>query len=113
MAEAYFNHVAPAGMRAASAGTQPAGRVDPLAVEVMLEIGIDMGRQTPKLLSPGMLARAERVISMGCGIADTCPAGFAPGEDWQLDDSAGQPVEKLREIRDAVIRRVDALIPRL
>ena len=113
MAEAYFNHAAPAGLRAASAGTQPAARVDPLAIEVMREIGIEMGHRTPKLLIPEMLAQAERVISMGCGVADTCPAGFTPGEDWQLDDPAGQPVAKLREIRDAVTRQVDALIPRL
>jgi arsenate reductase (thioredoxin) len=113
MAEAYFNHLAPEGMRAASAGTQPASQVDPLAVAVMRQIGIGMDRQTPKLLTPEMVTAADRVISMGCGVAETCPALFVPAEDWQLDDPAGQPVEKLRQIRDAVIEKVDALIRRM
>ena len=113
MAAAYFNHAAPEGMRAVSAGTQPASRVNPLAVEAMREVGIEMGQSIPKLLTPEMLAVADRVISMGCGVAETCPARFVPGEDWQMDDPADAPIEKLRRIRDAVIERVDALIPRM
>jgi len=110
MAEAYFNHAAPVGMQAFSAGTQPASQINPLAVEAMRQIGIGMGGQTPKLLTPEMLAAASRVISMGCGVAETCHALFVPAEDWQLDDPAEQPIEKLRQIRDAVVERVDALI---
>ena len=113
MAEAYFNHVAPDGMRAVSAGTRPASQVDPSAATVMRQVGLEMGRQTPKSLTPEMLAAADRVISLGCGVAETCPALFVPAEDWQMEDPAGQSVAKLRQIRDAVIENVDALIGRL
>ena len=113
MAEAYFNSVALEGFRAASAGTQPAPQVNPLALEVMREIGVEMTGQYPKLLTAEMIEVAERVISMGCGVAETCPALFVPAEDWQLDDPAGQPLARLREIRDAVTARVDTLIQQM
>ena len=110
MAEGFFNHLAGGRARAVSAGTTPADRVQPEAVQVMGEVGIDIGRQRPKLLTPAMIAGAARVITMGCGVEGVCPATFVPTEDWGLDDPQGQPIEKVREIRDEIRRRVEGLL---
>ena len=110
MAEGFFNHLAGGRARAVSAGTTPADRVQPEAVQVMDEVGIDIGRQRPKLLTPEMIEGAARVITMGCGVEGVCPATFVPTEDWGLDDPQGQPIEKVREIRDEIRRRLEDLL---
>ncbi len=110
MAEGFFNHLAGGRARAVSAGTTPADRVQPEAVQVMGEVGIDIGRQRPKLLTPEMIEGAARVITMGCGVEGVCPATFVPTEDWGLDDPQGQPIEKVHEIRDEIRRRVEGLL---
>ena len=110
MAEGFFNHLAGGRARAVSAGTTPADRVQPEAVQVMGEVGIDIGRQRPKLLTPEMIEGAARVITMGCGVEGVCPATFVPTEDWGLDDPQGQPIEKVREIRDEIRRRLEDLL---
>jgi len=114
MAEAFLNHLAAARgaqVRAMSAGTLAGDRISPASVEAMREIGIPMDGQVPKQLTREMVGLAERVITMGCGVdADTCPARFLVTEDWGLDDPAGQPIEKVREIRDDIGRRVEALL---
>jgi arsenate reductase len=113
MAAAFFNALAdPATARAISAGTQPADRVNPVVVEAMREAGIPLGSGRPQLLTPSLAAGAQRLITMGCG--DQCPV--VPGvtrEDWPLDDPAGQPLEQVRAIRDAIRTRVSALIEEL
>lgn len=97
-----------------SAGTVGGKTLNPIAVQVMDEIGISMAGQTPKLLTQGMTDAAERVISMGCGVdVGACPARFILTEDWGLDDPAGQPIERVREIRDDIGRRVDAMLDEL
>jgi arsenate reductase len=110
MAEAFFNHYnknkAYAGI---SAGTSPAGEVKKLAIEAMKEKGIDMSGQKPKMLSSGMAKPAERIFTMGC--VNGCPV--TPPEktiDWDLEDPAGKPIEKFREVRDEVERRVKKLV---
>lgn len=115
MAEALFNHRAPKGMRAASAGTEPAGEISSTAVQVMAEMGIDLAGQAPKVLSPDMVREADRIITMGCGVDRACPLflGVRIDEDWGLDDPAGQPIEIVREIRDEIDRRVVDLVGRL
>lgn len=117
MAEACFNHLArERGMedRAESAGTLGRGTLNPVAVLAMEEIGIDMSAQTPKQLTQDMANRTDRIISMGCGVdADACPAKFLVTEDWGLDDPAGQPIEKVREIRDAICKKVHDLLDQL
>ncbi len=113
MAEAFFNHLAGEWARAISAGTMPAERVQPDVVQAMAEVGIDISRQQPKLLMPEMIARAARVITMGCGMEGVCPATFVPTEDWGLEDPKRQPIEKVREIRDEIRRRVEGLIVEL
>ena len=79
MAEAFFNAVAGDRGHAVSAGTQPAERVNDTVVTAMNEIGFDISRQQPKTLTFDMMERADRAITMGCGVAETCPAGESSG----------------------------------
>jgi len=95
-----------------SAGSEPAEQVNPVAIQAMREVGVDIGAQAPQILSTGAVARADVVVTMGCG--DTCP--YFPGkryQDWQLPDPAGQPIEVVREIRDELETRVKALVSEL
>ena len=95
-----------------SAGSEPKDRLNPVAVQVMAEEGIDIAGHTPTLLTVDAVREADVVITMGCG--DACPV--FPGkryEDWQLDDPAGQPLEKVRPIRDAIRARVETLVAEL
>ena len=92
-----------------SAGSTPADQVNPAVLEVMREVGIDLSSEQPKLLTTEAVQESDVVITMGCG--DTCPV--FPGKrylDWQLDDPAGLPAEKIRPIRDEIERRVQQLI---
>lgn len=109
MAAAYLQHLAGDRIEVRSAGSAPADSVNPSAVAAMLEDGIDMSAETPKVLTDEAVEASDVVITMGCG--DTCR--FYPGkryEDWVLDDPAGQGVEAVRPIRDEIRRRVEALI---
>ena len=111
MAEAFFNELARGReMTATSAGTQPGSEVNPTVVEAMQEAGIDLSGERPRQLTAEMWQGAERVITMGCGVAESCPAGFLVTEDWGLDDPHGQPLQTVRNIRDQVKERVEALI---
>jgi arsenate reductase (thioredoxin) len=113
MAEAFFNQLGGLKVIAFSAGTQPADQIDPIAAYVMREAGLDISRQTPKMLTMEMMENADRVISMGCGIQESCPAGLVPMEDWGIEDPAGKPVRKVREIRDIIRKKVETLIKEL
>ncbi len=114
MAEAFTNFLAAdrgLAVRGLSAGTEAGERVNPLAVKVMEEIGISLEGQSPKQLTQEMVDSASRIITMGCGVdATSCPARIHLSEDWGLDDPAGKPVEKVREIRDQIRRRVEGLL---
>ncbi len=95
-----------------SAGSEPAEQINPVAVQAMSEVGIDIAGEQPKLLTADTVSLADVVITMGCG--DTCP--YFPGkryEDWQLTDPAGQPLEVVREVRDDIKTRVQALVDEL
>jgi arsenate reductase len=95
-----------------SAGSEPADQVNPLAVEAMREIGIDISGEQPKILTTDSVSRADVVITMGCG--DTCP--YFPGKrylDWELTDPAGQPIEVVRDVRDDIRARVETLVSEL
>ena len=95
-----------------SAGSEPAESLNPAVVETMLELGIDLRSEQPKLLTTEAVQESDVVITMGCG--DACPV--FPGKrylDWQLDDPAGQDVEHVRPIRDEIDRRVKALAAEL
>ena len=104
--------VATPGRRQAPAGSQPAGEVNPSAVEAMAEEGIDISIEQPKLLTESAVQEADVVITMGCG--DECP--YFPGkryEDWVVDDPAGHGIDAVRPIRDEIRGRVEALIAEL
>ena len=107
MAAAFFNRLAdPAKARAISAGTQPGLRVHPEVLEAMREVGIDLSGALPQRLTA---QRAALLVTMGCG--DECPV--MPGAeraDWPLEDPKGQPLEKVRQIRDEIRRRVEELV---
>lgn len=114
MAEGLFNKLAPKGWRALSAGTMPATQVNPNAIKVMKEIGIDISRRKPKLLQYKMIQAADQVITMGCLVKDVCPAVFVDKvEDWNIEDPAGKPIEKFREVRDEIRKKVEELIQRI
>jgi arsenate reductase len=113
MAEALFNHLSLGRARAVSAGTEPARAVDPNAVAVMAELGIDISGQSPKALMQEMVDSATRRISMGCGVEESCPVWAQPHEDWDLDDTYHQPIEVVRRIRDQIRERVEALVKEL
>ena len=112
MAAGWLRHLAGDGIEVLSAGSAPAGTINPVAVEAMAEVGIDIAAQQPKLLSDTAVQASDVVITMGCG--DACP--FFPGkryEDWKLDDPAGQGIEAVRVIRDDIRSRIEALIASL
>ena len=97
-----------AGVHAISAGTEPGERVHPEVVEVMREVGIDLSGARPQKLTAELAQQADLLITMGCG--DKCP--YVPGlkiEDWPLEDPKGQPLARVREIRDEIQRRVGQL----
>ncbi|MDR3692529.1 MAG: arsenate reductase ArsC [Fimbriimonas sp.] len=114
MAEAMTNALAKAqglAVLAQSAGTVGGKELNPMAVAAMAEIGISMEGQAPKLMTQPMVEQSDRIISMGCGVdAEACPAKFVLTEDWGLDDPAGQPIEKVRVIRDQIRQQVEALL---
>ncbi len=111
IAEAFFNMFAPEGFRAISAGTVPAGAVNPKAIKVMEEVGIDISKRKPKLLAPDLVKKADIVITMGCG-AEECPF-IENAEDWRIEDPKNKPIERIREVRDSIKDRVEKLLESL
>ena len=112
MAAGYLSHLADDRIEVRSAGSQPADQINPVAVQAMAEEGIDITGQTPKILTTDAVQASDVVITMGCG--DTCP--IYPGtryEDRVLDDPAGQGIDAVRPIRDAIKARVQNLIGEL
>lgn len=108
MSQAIFNQGAGPGHEARSAGSEPATRVHPEVIEAMDEIDIDIRDEPPKALTRELVEWADLVVTMGCG--DACP--YIPGkryEDWQLEDPSGQSIEAVRETREEISRRIDAL----
>jgi len=114
MAEAMTNAFAKEqglAVHAISSGTVGGKALNPMAVEAMLELGISMEGQIPKIMTQEMVDQSDRIISMGCGVdAEACPARFILTEDWGLDDPAGQPIEVVRTIRDQIQKHVQALL---
>lgn len=113
MAAAFFNFLAdPKIASGISAGTQPGQNVHPVVIEVMSEIGIDLSKSKPQLLTDELAREAYLLVTMGCG--EACP--HVPGlkrEDWPLEDPKNQPLEKVRLIRDDIKRRVSELIEKI
>ena len=112
MAAGYLSHLAGGAIEVRSAGSEPADKINPVAIQAMAEEGIDITSEQPKILTTDAVKASDVVVTMGCG--DTCP--FYPGkryEDWVLDDPAGQNLDHVRPIRDEIRRRVEALISEL
>lgn len=109
MAEAFARA---AGADAASAGTEPGGAPHREVIEAMREVGVDVSGHRGVPLTDEMVAAADRVITMGCAVDEAaCPAiRYAGVEDWALDDPKGQTLERVREIRDEIRRRVATLL---
>lgn len=109
MAAGYLRHLADSSVKVISAGTDPGTEINPMAMAVMLEEGIDLSSAVPERLSDEKVIASDYVITMGCG--DACP--YFPGKtylDWPLDDPKNQPIEKVREIRDEIKLKVEKLI---
>ncbi|SUE15956.1 arsenate reductase [Rhodococcus gordoniae] len=112
MAAGFLSHLAGDRITVRSAGSAPADEVNPAAVAVMAEAGIDISGENPKILTADAVQTSDVVITMGCG--DTCPA--FPGtsyRDWVLDDPAGRGIDAVRPIRDEIRAKVEALIAEL
>ncbi|GGO26325.1 arsenate reductase ArsC [Microbispora bryophytorum] len=112
MAAGWLAHLAGDRVQVRSAGSAPAERVNPVAVDAMREVGIDISAESPKLLTADAVQASDVIITMGCG--DACPV--LPGkryEDWKLDDPAGQGIDAVREIRDEIHDRVKVLMAEL
>jgi arsenate reductase len=110
MAEGFFKKYAPEGFVPASAGTKPISQIDPLAIQVMNEIGIDISKQKPKDLSEDMMRNSDKIINMGCMDNNFCPTLFIPKViDWGIEDPKGKQIEQVREIRDEIERRIKEL----
>jgi protein-tyrosine-phosphatase len=112
MAAGWLKHLAGDRVEIFSAGSEPADRVNPIAIEAMREVGIDISGETPKILTTDSVSRADVVITMGCG--DTCP--YFPGkryEDWELADPAGQSIDVVRQVRDDIKSRIKTLVKEL
>jgi protein-tyrosine-phosphatase len=112
MALGWFQRLAGDTATALSGGSEPADALNPAVVTAMAEVGIDITRNHPRQWTDTDLNVADVVVTMGCG--DTCP--YVPGrryEDWPLDDPAGQPIERVRRIRDDIKQRVEHLLDTL
>lgn len=111
MAEAFTNQYGKEKFTASSAGIKLAEKVNPVVVEAMKEKGIDISMKLPKLLTPKMLEEADLTVTMGCGASDLCPGPFFKTTvDWGLEDPKDKPIEKVREIRDEIEKRVKTLL---
>src|SRR5690606_38053741 len=112
MAAGFLRALSGGAVEVRSAGSMPAEQINPVAVEAMLELGIDIRAEKPKVLTTDAVEQSDVVITMGCG--DVCP--FFPGkryEDWTLEDPAGQGIESVRPIRDEIRGRIVALLDEL
>ena len=112
MAAGYLSHLAGDTIEVRSAGSAPVDSINPVVVEAMLEEGIDISDQKPKILTTDAIQASDVVITMGCG--DACP--FFPGKrylDWKLDDPAGEGLDAVRTIRREIRQRIEGLIAEL
>jgi len=114
MAEAFANHYGKGKLVASSAGVMLADKVNPIVVEVMKEKGMDISMNKPKLLTTKMAEEADKIITMGCSVEKFCPAPLLKNViDWGLEDPKDKPIEKVRQIRDEIEKRVLKLVSEL
>lgn len=114
MAEGFFRKLAPSGYRCDSAGTRPAGSINPLAIQVMNEVGIDISRQRTKVISLEVARDSFMVVNMGCMDSSSCPALLLSDTiNWDIEDPKGKAAESVRRIRDEIEVRVRELVASL
>ena len=114
MAEAFFRKYMPKGFEAISAGTKPSTQVNPIVLQAMKEIGIDIENQTPKHISQQIISESDKAINMGCMDKESCPALFMKDIlDWQIPDPKGKSIDEVRKIRDQIKTQVVILIKSL
>ncbi len=111
MAQAFAEKL---GMKASSAGTVPSGRINPVVVEAMREKGMDISKNSPKMLTSVMIKRASLVVTMGCSVEEACPKPMLAAMqkklvDWHLDDPKGRLLQDVRRIRDEIEKRVSLI----
>jgi arsenate reductase (thioredoxin) len=112
MAAGYLKQLSGGAIDVRSAGSEPADKINPVAVQAMAEEGIDIAAEQPTILTTDAVQASDVVITMGCG--DSCP--YYPGkryEDWTLDDPAGQGIDVVRAIRNQIRQRVEQLVEEL
>jgi arsenate reductase (thioredoxin) len=110
MAEGFFRKYAPEGYEPLSAGTRPLSQINPLAIQVINEIGLDISKQKSKDLTEDMMRNSDKIINMGCVDKNFCPTLFIPKViDWGIEDPKDKPIEQVREIRDEIERRIKEL----
>ena len=111
MAEGFFKNLAPKGFESQSAGTKPIDSINPLAIEVMKEIGIDITKQKPKILSDEIIKKSYKIVNMGCMDKESCPALFVNDiSDWNIEDPKGKTINKVRKIRNEIKAKVEELV---
>ena len=114
MAEGFFRKYAPRNYEPISAGTTPANTVNPLAMEVMKEVGVDISKQRPKIMTEDMIRQSTARVNMGCIQRESCPTLFIHDVvDWNIEDPKGKSIAKVREIRDVIESRVKELVSSL
>jgi protein-tyrosine-phosphatase len=113
MARAFLKHLGGQTVVVESAGTMPSEQIDPVVEKVMHEVDIDITGKYPKLITQKMVDDADRVITMGCSIDESCPANVVVSEDWGLDDPRGKHINEVRRIRDEISMKVIELLGRL
>ena len=110
MAEGFFKKYAPKGFKSLSAGTKPVYKLNPIVVEAMKEVGIDISKQKSKELTDEMIRECDNVVNMGCMDKNFCPTIWLPKViEWNLEDPKGKPIEKVREIRNEIEKRTKKL----
>jgi arsenate reductase (thioredoxin) len=111
IAEGFFNQkYAPKGYHAISAGTRPVSQINPLAVQAMNEVGVDISSQKSKIITEDMIRSSAKSVNMGCIEKAECPMLFINNViDWGIEDPKGKPIEKVREIREEIDRRVEEI----
>ena len=112
MAEGFFRKYRPKGYSTVSAGTRPTGEINPIAIQVMKEVGIDISKkQKSKIITENMIRNAAVRVNMGCMDKESCPTLFIHNPlEWRIEDPKGKSIEKVREIRDDIEQRVRQLV---
>jgi arsenate reductase (thioredoxin) len=114
MAEGFFRKYAPGGYEPMSVGTKPVSQINPVVVQAMGEVGVDIKQQKPKDITEDLMRNSTKIVNMGCMDKSFCLTLFIPNLiDWGIQDPKGKSIEQVREIRDDIEKRVKHLVTNL